>query len=264
MLQPAGDLGLEQEPLAADRVVGVVVEDLLQRHLAVQLAVEGDEDGAQAAPGVGPEDAEPLAVGRWPCRRRSWRCGRRRRRRSVEAGADVGERGRRCRGRRAGQALAGGAAGGEGGQALLGVAAVLLEVRGDQGLDGGPLVGVEVAAGDQVVGQRPGLVAGPGLEGGDELGLVDQAVLQGEQAEEQVAVGGHGGVSWISRGGPKMLAQRCCMPPQGHNSPRSDYRKLDRPTLPNLRRAGLAGVQPVYELESVRPIIALSPIVVGQ
>jgi hypothetical protein len=60
-----------------------------------------------------------------------------------------------------------------------------------------------------------------------------------------------------------MLAQRCCMSPQGHNSHRSDYRKLDRPTLPNLRRGGLAGVQPVYELESVRPIIALSPIVVG-
>ena len=63
MLQPAGDLGLQQEPLAADRVVGVVVEDLLERHLAVQLGVERDEDGAQAAPGVRPEDAEPLAVG---------------------------------------------------------------------------------------------------------------------------------------------------------------------------------------------------------
>ena len=63
MLQPAGDLGLEQEPLAADRVVGVLVEDLLERDLAVQLGVERDEDGAQAAPGVRPQDAEPLAVG---------------------------------------------------------------------------------------------------------------------------------------------------------------------------------------------------------
>ena len=62
MLQPAGDLGLEQEPLAAGGVVGVLVEDLLQRHLAVQLGVEGHEDGAQAASGVGPQDAEPLAV----------------------------------------------------------------------------------------------------------------------------------------------------------------------------------------------------------
>src|SRR5262249_55467615 len=36
-------------------------------------------------------------------------------------------------------------------------------------------------------------VQGPGLEGGHELDLVDQAVLEGEQAEEQVAIGGDGG-----------------------------------------------------------------------
>ena len=41
--------------------------------------------------------------------------------------------------------------------------------------------------------RAPGLVQGPGLEGGDELGLVDQAVLKGEQSEEQVAVGVDGG-----------------------------------------------------------------------
>ena len=93
----------------------------------------------------------------------------------------------------AGQALAGRAAGRDGGQALLHVAAVLLEVPCHQGLDGGPVVGVEVAAGDEVVGQGAGLVEGPGLEGGDELALVDQAVLQRQQAEEQVAVGGDGG-----------------------------------------------------------------------
>ena len=63
VLQPAGDLGLQQEPLAAGRVVGVRVEDLLEGHLAVQLGVQGDEDGAQAAAGMRPEDAEPLAVG---------------------------------------------------------------------------------------------------------------------------------------------------------------------------------------------------------
>jgi hypothetical protein len=37
------------------------------------------------------------------------------------------------------------------------------------------------------------LVAGPGAEGGDELALVDQAVLQCEQSEEEMAVGGDGG-----------------------------------------------------------------------
>ena len=62
MLQPAGDLGLDQEPLTADRVVGVVVEDLLERHFAIQLGVERDEHGAQPAPGMRPEDAKSLAV----------------------------------------------------------------------------------------------------------------------------------------------------------------------------------------------------------
>ena len=53
-------------------------------------------------------------------------------------------------------------------------------------------VGVEVTSGDELVGQAPGLVAGPGLEGGDELALVDQAVLKREQSEEEMAVGGGG------------------------------------------------------------------------
>ena len=63
VLQPAGDLGLQQEPRAAVGVVGVAVLDLLERDLAVQLLVVGHEDLAQAAAGVGPEDAEPLAGG---------------------------------------------------------------------------------------------------------------------------------------------------------------------------------------------------------
>ena len=63
VFQAAGDLGLDDEPLSAYRVVGVVVEDLLQGHLAVQLAIERHEDGPETAPGVRPEHAEPLAVG---------------------------------------------------------------------------------------------------------------------------------------------------------------------------------------------------------
>ncbi len=62
VLQPAGDLGLDEEPGAADRVVGVGVEDLLECDLAVELDVERDEDGAEAAPGMGPQDPEPLAL----------------------------------------------------------------------------------------------------------------------------------------------------------------------------------------------------------
>ena len=62
VFQPAGDLGLEQEPTSAVRVVRVRVEDLLQRHLAVELGVEGDKDRPQTAPGVGPQHAEPQAI----------------------------------------------------------------------------------------------------------------------------------------------------------------------------------------------------------
>ena len=40
MLEPAGDFGFEEESCSADRVIGVVVEDLLQRDLAIQFAVE--------------------------------------------------------------------------------------------------------------------------------------------------------------------------------------------------------------------------------
>ena len=70
---------------------------------------------------------------------------------------------------------------------------MLLQVQADNGLDTGALVGVEVAAGGDVLGQGPGLVEGPGLKGGNELALVDQTVLQGQQREEQVAIGGEGG-----------------------------------------------------------------------
>ena len=63
MLEAAGDLGLGQEPLPARCVVGVVVEYLLERHLAVKLGVERDKDGSQASAGMRPQHAEPDAVG---------------------------------------------------------------------------------------------------------------------------------------------------------------------------------------------------------
>ena len=62
VLEPAGDLGLDHEPLAAGRVVGVLLEDLLEGDLAVQLGVERHEHGPQAAPRMRPQDPEPLAV----------------------------------------------------------------------------------------------------------------------------------------------------------------------------------------------------------
>ena len=63
VLQAAGDLCLDQEAGAARRVVGVLIEDLLQRHLAVEFGVDRHEDGPQTAAGVGPKDPEPTAVG---------------------------------------------------------------------------------------------------------------------------------------------------------------------------------------------------------
>ena len=142
MLQPAGDLGLEQEPTAAGRVVGVLGEDLLERDLAVELGVQGDEDGAQAAGGMGPQDAEPLAVGAGGAG-------------GVAGGpvgvaflgrarADVAERGldRRAGG---GQAVAGGAVDVDGGEASLGVAAVELQVGVDQGVQQRPVLGLRRA-----------------------------------------------------------------------------------------------------------------------
>jgi hypothetical protein len=64
VLKPSGNLRLDQEPLPAGGIVRVVVEDLLERYLAVQLAVECDEDRPQTALGVGPKDAESLALHR--------------------------------------------------------------------------------------------------------------------------------------------------------------------------------------------------------
>ena len=79
----------------------------------------------------------------------------------------------------------------EGGQALLGVAAVRLDVQGGQRLDRDAPGVVEVPEGDKVVGQGPGLVRRPGVEGSNELVRPDEAVHQGKQPEEEMAVGGH-------------------------------------------------------------------------
>ena len=46
MFESAGDLGFEHEPGAAGWVVGVLLENLLERHLAMQLLIEGDEHSA--------------------------------------------------------------------------------------------------------------------------------------------------------------------------------------------------------------------------
>ena len=62
MLESAGDFGFCDEAFAADRVVSVLSEDLLQRHLAVQLDIQGHEHLAKARPAHAAADTEPLAI----------------------------------------------------------------------------------------------------------------------------------------------------------------------------------------------------------
>ena len=49
MFEAAGDLGFEQKPGSTGLVVGVAIEDLLERHLAIQLGIERDEHRPEAA-----------------------------------------------------------------------------------------------------------------------------------------------------------------------------------------------------------------------
>ena len=49
---------------------------------------------------------------------------------------------------------------------------------------------VDRALTGQNLGDRPGLVTSPSMKSGNERRLIDQAVLQGEQADQQVAIRG--------------------------------------------------------------------------
>ncbi len=199
VFEPPRDLGLQQEPLAAGRVVGVVVEDLLECHLAIQLGVQGHEDRPQPAASMRPEHAEPLAV--------AGGCADGDAAGAVGivvldagrgmSGGDVVERRLDVGVADPGQALLRRPAGRDRGQAPSHVVVVALEVPRQQRLDCRSVVRVQVAAYLQVVGQAPGLFESPGLERGHELTLVDQAVLQCEHSEEEMTVGGSGHV-----GGP--------------------------------------------------------------
>ena len=191
--RPAGDLGFEEEPLAAARVVGVVVEYLLESDLAVQLTIQRHEHSPQSASGVRPQNAEPLAVtGRLT---NGVRCrpvkipvfGR-----AMNRG-DVAERRGDLRFADPCQALMDRLARRNRGQAFR-HAAMGFQVNLGQQFQQRPLGGAQIAPSFQVVGQAPGLVERPGLKGGHELALVDDPVLKGEQSEKEVSVsdGGHG------------------------------------------------------------------------
>jgi hypothetical protein len=190
VLQAAGDLGLQHEPLAAGRIIGVIVEDLLEGHLTVQFGVQRDEDSTEAAAGVGAQHAESQPVGGGGAD------GVARSAVGIVAGLDagraqMGERGLDLAIGQANQTLASGTACVQSRQALLHIAAMSLEVPRHQRLDGGAVLVVQVSSRGQVVGQALGPIERPGLERGHELDLVDDAVLEREQSKEEMAVGSH-------------------------------------------------------------------------
>jgi hypothetical protein len=111
----------------------VLLEDLLERHLAVELGIQGDEHLAQPASRMRPKQAEPLAVAGG--RAQGQNGGAIGVIVTVEVGSavvlgpcDAGERRLDLRLAQHRQAGAGGAVGGNCGQALLHVAPMRLQV----------------------------------------------------------------------------------------------------------------------------------------
>jgi hypothetical protein len=84
----------------------------------------------------------------------------------------------------AGQALADGAPRGNALKTLLSVAAVPLYMACHKCFNGSAVRGIDVAAIDEVVCERPLLVESPRTESNKELVLHDQSVLQGDQSEK--------------------------------------------------------------------------------
>ena len=62
------------------------------------------------------------------------------------------------------------------------------DVCSSQALQERPVLLVEVAQGNEVSGKGLGLVAGPRVEGGDQLRLVNQSVLEREQPKIVIRV----------------------------------------------------------------------------
>jgi hypothetical protein len=96
---------------------------------------------------------------------------------------------------------------GQDGEAPGGLAAERLHMQGGDGLDDSPARAIEVSELDEVIGQRSALVASPGGECREQRPLANQAVLQGKQTEEEIAIG-------IDRGhGTGLLRARCPQAP---------------------------------------------------
>jgi hypothetical protein len=134
---------------------------------------------------VGPEDAEPLTFAGGGADGVGGRAvgvpG------GAGPGADVGEGGLVLGPDGDGEELAGRWVDVEGGEALLGIAAVEFQVGVGQGIEQGSVLGPQGPLLGHHVGQRLARRGSPGAEGGDELVTGDHAVLEGEQAKEEIA-----------------------------------------------------------------------------
>ena len=69
---------------------------------------------------------------------------------------------------------------------------MLVELQGDQGRKEVMLLWLKEAAFEEEVTKRPVLGESPGVHHFDELGSGAEAGLHGKDAEEEIAIGGHG------------------------------------------------------------------------
>ncbi len=181
MLQAAGDLGFDQKPGPADRVVGVTVENLLEGDLAIQLAIKRHEDRPEPPLRMRPQDPEPLTF--TPGRGNNLRdCG-------VLVGSERGplrdDRGQVGLTQRGGFHQ-GTETRGDRSQRFLGIATMESQLLlGHCRQEGSALV-VDRAPIDEDLGQGPGPRSRPGPEGPDQLILVNQANLQGQQPKQEI------------------------------------------------------------------------------
>ncbi len=82
-----------------------------------------------------------------------------------------------------GQHIAGRGVNGNGSQGLLDAAIVHLELQGNQCVDQGSLLGVEIPPAHEMVGERAAPLQRPCPHGRGELSFVDHPILPGENSE---------------------------------------------------------------------------------
>ena len=191
MLEAACDLGFEQEAIAAVGIVGIVELNFLQGNVAVQFVVARDVNLPQAAGGVRAENAEAgffdgggidrqrgvgVGIGGRPC------------------GRNVNQAGLNIRVAQFFQVITELTDAGKRGEAPFGVAIVLLEVLANECFQELTLIVGQCSPLAKNLIERAAFVGEPDADGGDQIAVRDEVVLEGKEAEEQIAInvaGGH-------------------------------------------------------------------------